>query len=55
MITVIKKIKEHNLYAKTESDIIAEPDFLMIITSVGQMAYTTNNNVLVVPIDCFKD
>ena len=33
---------------------IGEPEFLMIITGTD-IAYTTENNVLVVPIGCLKN
>ena len=33
---------------------LGAPDFMMIITGTD-MAYTTDNNILVVPIGCLKN
>lgn len=55
LLQLLDLIREHNLNVKKESEKIAEPDFLMIITGACKIAYTTSNNVLVVPIDCLKD
>ena len=33
---------------------IGEPEFLMIITGTD-MAYTTENGIMIVPIGCLKD
>ena len=56
--TKIKEAEEHliNLkkLIKESGEKIPEPGFLMIITGTD-MAYTTENGVLVVPIGCLKD
>lgn len=54
----ISEAEEHLLKLKElvdeNEDIKVKPSFLMIITATD-MAYTTNNGVLVVPIGCLKD
>ena len=56
--TRIKEAEEHLLTLKKliieNEPKIGEPEFLMIITGTD-MAYTTENDVLVVPIGCLKD
>jgi len=56
--TKIKEAEEHliNLkkLIKESGEKIPEPEFLMIITGTD-MAYTTENGILVVPIGCLKD
>ena len=32
-----------------------KPEFLMIVTGITDIAYTTNNDIMVVPIGCLKD
>lgn len=54
----IKEAEEHlitlkNLILEHEPKLGA-PDFMMIITGTD-MAYTTDNNILVVPIGCLKN
>lgn len=54
----IKEAEEHLLTLKNlikeSKDLKQEPEFLMIITGTD-IAYTTENGVLVVPIGCLKD
>ena len=53
----IEEAEKHLLELKkliSENDKLREPDFLMIITNT-KMAYTTENDVMVVPIGCLKD
>ena len=53
----IEEAEKHLLELKkliSENDKLRKPDFLMIITNT-KMAYTTENNVMVVPIGCLKD
>ena len=56
--TRIKEAEEHLLTLKKlilqNQPKIGEPEFLMIITGTD-IAYTTENNVLVVPIGCLKN
>ena len=47
LVTLKKLIKEN-------VPTIGEPEFLMIITGTD-LAYTTENNVMVVPIGCLKN
>ena len=54
----IKEAEEHlitlkNLILENQPK-LGEPAFLMVITGTD-MAYTTENDVLVVPIGCLKD
>lgn len=56
--THIKEAEEHLLQLKSlideSKDVKVKPSMLMIITGT-EMAYTTENGVLVVPIGCLKD
>ncbi len=56
--TMIKEAEKHLLELKRlinqNNPKIGEPSFLMIITGTD-MAYTTENGVMVVPIGCLKD
>ena len=52
LLKIVELIKEHN---ESENKKIALPDFLMVITGTGDVAYTTNDDILVVPIGCLKD
>jgi hypothetical protein len=45
-------IKKHNL--EQSSAKLREPDFLMVITG-GELAYTRNDGVKIVPIGCLRD
>ena len=55
LLKILNIIKEHNENVTRKNDKIREPDFLMIITGIHDIAYTTENGVLVVPIGCLKD
>lgn len=49
---------EHPLKLKNlieENEIIRKPEFLMVITGFTEMAYTTNEGIMIVPIGCLKD
>ena len=48
-------IKEHNKNVMNVKDKIREPDFMMIITGIHNIAFTTENGILVVPIGCLKN
>ena len=52
LLEVKRLIKEHNLSEKQCP--IREPDLLIIITG-GEMAYTRNDGVKIIPIGCLKD
>ena len=55
LLKILELIKENNKNAKSDLDKIREPEFLMVITGSDNIAYTTENNVLVVPIGCLKN
>ena len=57
-IDSIKEAETHLLELNkliNENEKMQKPEFLMIITGTTETAYTTKNNVLVVPIGCLKD
>lgn len=39
---------------RIDTDKMKKPSFLMVLTAVGQFAYTRKDGVLVVPIGCLK-
>ena len=39
---------------RIDTDKMKSPSFLMVLTAVGQFAYTRKDGVLVVPIGCLK-
>lgn len=54
----IKEAEEHLLKLKSlieKNKKMRKPEFLMIITGITDIAYTTNNDIMVVPIGCLKD
>lgn len=54
----IDQAEEHLLKLKSlisENEKMRQPEFLMIITGFTEIAYTTSNGVMVVPIGCLKD
>lgn len=55
LLKIRSLIREHNKKVERKIDQIREPDFLMVITGIDNIAYTTPNGVLVVPIGCLKD
>ena len=55
LLKIVSLIKEHNNNVKRKIDKIKEPDFLMIITGIDEIAYSTKNGILVVPIGCLKN
>ena len=52
LLKIVDLIKEHNKNNKSK---ILEPDFLMIITGIHDIAYTTEDGIMIVPIGCLKD
>ena len=42
------------LAARIDTDKMKRPSFLMVLTAVGQFAYTRKDGVLVVPVGCLK-
>lgn len=42
------------LASRIDTDKMREPSFLMVLTAIGQFAYTRKDGVLVVPIGCLK-
>ena len=55
LLKIVRLIKEHNNNVERKIDKIKEPDFLMIITGIDNMAYSTDTGILIVPIGCLKD
>lgn len=54
----IKEAEEHLLKLKSlieKNKKMRKPEFLMIVTGITDIAYTTNNDIMVVPIGCLKD
>ena len=54
----IKEAEEHLLKLKNlieKNKKMRKPEFLMIVTGITDIAYTTNNDIMVVPIGCLKD
>ncbi len=54
----IKEGEKHLLELKAlieENKKMKKPEFLMIITGFTDIAYTTNNGVMIVPIGCLKN
>lgn len=39
---------------RIDTDKMKSPSFLMVLTAVGQFAYTRKDGVVVVPIGCLK-
>lgn len=53
----IKEAEEHLLKLKSlieKNKKMRKPEFLMIVTGITDIAYTTNNDIMVVPIGCLK-
>lgn len=44
-----------SLASKVDTEKMKEPSFLMVLTGIGQYAYTRPDGVFVVPIGCLKD
>ena len=55
LLKILQLIRENNENIKNSKEKIREPEFLMVITGTDNMAYVSENNVLVVPIGCLKD
>lgn len=52
---LLKIVELINVYNNNNSKKIPLPDFLMVITGVTDIAYTTKDGILIVPIGCLKD
>ena len=52
LIEIKRLITEHNVMEKQV--VLREPDLLIVLTG-GQMAYTRNDGVKVIPLSCLKD
>lgn len=54
----IKEAEKHLLelkYLIDKNEKMRKPEFLMVITGTTEIAYTTNDGILIVPIGCLKD
>ncbi|MBQ5466740.1 MAG: AAA family ATPase, partial [Muribaculaceae bacterium] len=49
----IKTLK--TLTNKIDTDKMKKPSFLMVLTAIGDYAYSTEDGIAIVPIGCLKD
>ncbi|MEG1008506.1 MAG: DUF4143 domain-containing protein, partial [Clostridia bacterium] len=53
-IEKLREIKNLIIQKNKIKKVVKEPDFMMVING-GDIAYTTEDNILIVPIGCLKD